>query len=389
MSPPLSIPAPRTGPLSITVLCGFLGSGKTTLLKRLLRESAARRFAVLVNDLSELAVDAELIGTAREGRGDKLVNLNRGSLGGALREKFRTALDALEADTTTDYLLIETSGGTQPAAIVEELTTRPGVRLDTFATVVDGLNLVRDHDSGRALLDSNFVDPSSPIALLRAQIAPASVLLISKADLLQRPQAEAIIAVLQQLNPRATIITMAYGSVKPEHLLDARTFRLRKNTPAASADDPEQFDLGSDVLADPRPFHPARLHALFTDRLPFGLHRSKGWLWLASRPLDVLVWNQSGSHFGLEWSGTWRAAMLADADGHLFPDERAALTARLANAHPVFGDRACELTIIGAARDRIVFLADLRACFCTEQEIVAWQRGETFPDPWPKTIRKV
>jgi len=389
MSPPLSIPAPRTGPLAVTVLCGFLGSGKTTLLKRLLRESAARRFAVLVNDLSELAVDAELIGTAREGRGDKLVNLNRGSLGGALREEFRAALDALEADTTTDYLLIETSGGTQPAAIVEELTTRPGVRLDTFATVVDGLNLVRDHDSGRALLDSNFVEPSSPIALLRAQIAPASVLLISKADLLKRPQAEAIIAVLQQLNPRATIITMAYGSVKPEHLLDARTFRLRKNTPAASADDPEQFDLGSDVLADPRPFHPARLYALFNERLPLGLHRSKGWLWLASRPLDVLVWNQSGSHFGLEWSGTWRAAMLADADGHLFPDERAALTARLANAHPVFGDRACELAIIGAARDRIVFLADLRACFCTEQEIVAWQRGETFPDPWPKTIRKV
>ena len=389
MSPPLSIPAPRTGPLSITVLCGFLGSGKTTLLKRLLRESAARRFAVLVNDLSELAVDAELIGTAREGRGDKLVNLNRGSLGGALREKFRTALDALEADTTTDYLLIETSGGTQPAAIVEELTTRPGVRLDTFATVVDGLNLVRDHDSGRALLDSNFVDPSSPIALLRAQIAPASVLLISKADLLQRPQAEAIIAVLQQLNPRATIITMAYGSVKPEHLLDARTFRLRKNTPAASADDPEQFDLGSDVLADPRPFHPARLHALFTDRLPFGLHRSKGWLWLASRPLDVLVWNQSGSHFGLEWSGTWRAAMLADPDGHLLPDERAALIARLADAHPVFGDRACELTIIGAASDRAVFLEELRACFCTDEEIAAWQRGETFPDPWPKTIREV
>ena len=390
MSPaPSTAPSPRTGALPVTVLCGFLGSGKTTLLKRLLRDGAAGRFAVLVNDLSELAVDAELIGTAREGRGDKLVNLNRGSLGGALREKFRAALEALAADPTTDYLLIETSGGTQPAAIVEDLTTRPGLRLDTFATVVDGLNLVRDHDSGRALLAANVVEPTSPVALLRAQIAPASVLLISKADLLQRAQAEAIIAVLQQLNPRATIITMAYGSVKPEHLLDARTFRLRKNTPAATADDPEQFDLGSDVLADPRPFHPQRLHTLFTQRLPLGLHRSKGWLWLASRPLDVLVWNQSGSHFGLEWSGTWRAAMLADPDGHLLPDERAALAARLATAHPIFGDRACELTIIGAAADRAVFLEDLRACLCTEAEIAAWQRGDEFPDPWPKTIRQV
>ena len=390
MSPaPSTAPPPRTGALPVTVLCGFLGSGKTTLLKRLLRDGAAGRFAVLVNDLSELAVDAELIGTAREGRGDKLVNLNRGSLGGALREKFRAALEALAADPTTDYLLIETSGGTQPAAIVEDLTTRPGLRLDTFATVVDGLNLVRDHDSGRALLAANVVEPTSPVALLRAQIAPASVLLISKADLLTRSQAEAIIAVLQQLNPRATIITMAYGSVKPEHLLDARTFRPRKNTPAATADDPAQFDLGSDVLADPRPFHPQRLHTLFTQRLPLGLHRSKGWLWLASRPLDVLVWNQSGSHFGLEWSGTWRAAMLADPDGHLLPDERAALAARLATAHPIFGDRACELTIIGAAADRAVFLEDLRACFCTDEEVAVWQRGDEFPDPWPKTIRRL
>jgi|694.fasta_scaffold44330_5 G3E family GTPase len=392
MSPSPSIPAPRTGALPVTVLCGFLGSGKTTLLKRLLRESAARRFAVLVNDLSELAVDAELLGEAREGRGDKLVNLNRGSIGGALRGKFRAALDELAADATTDYLLIETSGGTQPAAMVEELTTRPGVRLDTFATVVDGLNLLRDHDCGRALLAPDLADSQSAAALLLAQIAPASVLLISKADLLKRPQAEAIITVLQQLNPRATIITMAYGSVDAKHLLDARTFRPRKAPlPAAAqlADDPAQFDLGSDVLADPRPFHPARLHALFTQRLPLGLHRSKGWLWLASRPKDVFVWNQSGSHFGLEWAATWKAAILADPHAPFMREEMEALAASVAAAHPIFGDRACELTIIGTARDRAVFLDELRACFCTEEEIAAWQRGETFPDPWPKTFRKV
>lgn len=385
VAPPLP---PRTGPLSVTVLCGFLGSGKTTLLKRLLRDGPARRYAVLVNDLSELAVDAELIGEAREGRGDKLVNLNRGSLGGALREKFRAALDALAADATTDYLLIETSGGTQPAAIVEDLASHPGVRLDTFATVVDGLNLLRDHDSGRALLAPD-IDATSPAALLLAQIAPASVLLISKADLLKRTQAEAIIAVLQRLNPRATIITMAYGSVKPEHLLDARTFCPQKNAPAATSDDPARFDLGSDVLADPRPFHPARLHTLFTQRLPLGLHRSKGWLWLASRPMDVFVWNQSGSHFGLEWASTWKAAILADPHAPFMREEMDALAASVAAAHPIFGDRACELTIIGTARDRAVFLDELRACFCTEEEIAAWQRGDEFTDPWPKTIRKV
>jgi G3E family GTPase len=385
---PLTIP-PRTGALPVTVLCGFLGSGKTTLLKRLLRDSEDRRFAVLVNDLSELAVDAELIEEAREGRGDKLVNLNRGSLGGALREKFRAVLDELAADTTTDYLLIETSGGTQPAALVEDLTTRPGVRLDTFATVVDGLNLLRDHDYGRALLAPELADSQSAAALLLAQIAPASVLLISKADLLTRAQAQAIIAVLQQLNSSATIISMAYGSVDAKHLLNARTFRLRKNIRAATNDDPTQFDLGSDVLSDPRPFHPARLHTLFTQRLPLGLHRSKGWLWLASRPKDVFVWNQSGSYFGLEWAATWKAAILADPHAPFLREELETLAKSVAAAHPLFGDRACELTIIGAAHDRALFLEELRACFCTEEEIAAWQRGDKFTDPWPKTVRRI
>jgi G3E family GTPase len=382
--------AARRGPLPVTVLCGFLGSGKTTLLQRLLHRGPERRYAVLVNDLSDLAVDAELNGNMREGRGDKIVNLHRGSLGGALREQLRAALEELEADATTDYLLVETSGGTQPGALIEELLGRPGVRLDTFATLVDGLNLVRDYDGGRALLDADAAPASSPIALLRAQIAPASLLLVSKADRLTRPQADAIIAVLQQINRRATIITMAYGEVDAKYLIDARTFSASgpRATPAPP-DDPARFDLGSDVLADPRPFHPQRLHALFTERLPLGLHRSKGWLWLASRPADVFVWNQSGSQVGLEWSGTWRAAILDEPSVRLRPEERAALEARLAATHPVFGDRACELTIIGAARDRAVFLSDLRSCLCTEREVAAWQRGETFPDPWPQTMRTV
>ena len=384
---PAASPSP-TRKLPVTVLCGFLGAGKTTLLERLLRDGG-RRFAVIVNDLSELAVDAELIAEARGRNGAKLVNLNRGSLGGALREPFRAALAELSADAAADYLLIETSGGTEPAALVEELVAQPGVRLDTFATVVDGLNLLRDFDGGRALLDAPD-DPRSPRALLLAQLAPATVLLISKADLLTRPQAEAMIAVLQKLNPRATIITMAYGSVAPKHRLDTGRFRVRASAQdAAGPDDPARFDLGSDVLEDPRPFHPARLHALFTQRLPVGLHRSKGWLWLASRPADVIVWNQSGSQFGLELGGTWRAALLDDPQARLQPEEREALQARLAKAHPVFGDRACALTIIGAARDRAVFLDELRASLLTESEVAAWRRGETFPDPWPKTFRQL
>jgi len=395
-------------PLPITVLCGFLGSGKTTLVKRLLRDGGPRRFAVVVNDMSELEVDSELIQNAREGHKDQIFSLHGGSLGGtSLREKLNATLTQLEADSTVDYLLIETSGGTHPAALIDELTLRPGCRLDTFATVVDGLNLLRDYDSGNDLLSSEALQTRPALGLLLAQIVAASVLLFSKADLLQRAAAEAIIRILQQLNPRATIITMSYGSAEPRHLLDARTCRppqisnvcgsqkgekravssVSALTSHPSPDDPAAYDLGSDVLLDPRPLHPQRLHDLFSQRLGLGIYRSKGWLWLASRPDDVLVWNQAGSWFGLGFSGTWRSALLHESS--LLPEERTALQTRLAAAHPIFGDRGCELTVIGTARDRAVFLAELQACLCDENEVAAWQNGDSFPDPWPQTFRKI
>jgi G3E family GTPase len=387
--------------LPVTVLSGFLGAGKTTLLKRLLRESGARRYAIIVNDLSELAVDAELIEEAREGRGERIVALNGGSVGGAQLAPFREALSSIAQDDTIDYLLIETSGGTLPEAMIQELEKRPALRIDTFVTVVDGLNLLRDYDCGRALLAADVAGSTNPVGLLHAQIVAASVLLISKADLLKRPQAEAILRSLRRLNARANIITMAYGAVHPDVVTATRSFqhrggRGRKSTPpdetppsaTRAKDDPGVFDLGSDVLFDVRPFHPQRLYELFTQRLPLGVHRTKGWLWLASRPMDVLLWNQAGSYFGLEWVATWKAGVLIDPDARLFPEVRAALTERLAKAHPVFGDRHCELTVIGASRDRATFLRELQQCLCTDDEVVAWQSGTTFHDPWPKTLRR-
>lgn len=393
---------PRLGPLPITVLCGFLGAGKTTLLKRLLRESGARRYAVIVNDLSELAVDAELIEEAREGRGETLVALNGGSLGGTQRTPFREALSSIAENTAVDYLLIETSGGTHPDAMIQEIEAMPSLRLDAFVTVVDGLNLLRDYECGRALLAPGVSKAGTPSALLHTQIAAASVLLISKADLLKRPQAEAVLSALRQINATATIVTMAYGSVGAEYVTDTRSFRPRNRrrsgpsalppalpTAVVADDDPESFDIGSDTLYDVRPFHPQRLYELFTQRLPLGVHRTKGWMWLASRPLDVLLWNQAGSYFGLEWVATWKAGVLLDPAAKLFPEERTALAERLARTHPTFGDRHCELTVIGAARHRALFIDDLKQCLCTDEEVAAWQDGALFDDPWPRTIRRI
>lgn len=393
-------------PLPVTVLSGFLGAGKTTVLRRLLREQSAHRVAVIVNDLSELPVDAELVREAREGRHEIIVDLHGGSLGGALRVPFREALDALSADPEVTYLVIETSGGTHPAALIAELEGHPGLLLDTFATIVDGLNLLRDHDGGRYLLADPSPDDTSTRALLRTQIAAASRLLVAKADLLTREQAEQMLRVLQQVNPRASLMSMSYGRIPPERLLGtgswARRRSLEVRTPSghrrddtaveatdAALDDPNRFDLGAFTIRDPRPLHPVRLHTLIAEALPIGVHRSKGWLWLASRPLDVLVWHQSGSHVALEWAATWKAGILEDSSARLRPEERQALTAQVRAMHPVFGDRHCELTIIGHARDRAAFRQPLMDCFCTDDEIAAWQQGARFDDPWPQTLRRV
>lgn len=386
--------APERAPLPVTVVCGFLGAGKTTLLTRLLRDRPDRRFGLIVHDLSALAVDAEQLTELREERGEPLIALSDGALGGALRPALTAALAAMAADPRVDYLLVETSGSTQPASLVADILANPALRLDTFATVVDGLNLLRDHDGGHALVPAARHDPASTAALLLAQIEAASVLLVSKADRLTRPQAQAMLALLHALNPRALIVTMAYGQVDPSRVLASDSWHRRIGAVpragfAALPDDPAHYDLGAEVVRETRPFHPTRLHALFTEGLPLGVHRSKGWLWLASRPLDVLTWNQAGSYVSLGWAGTWKAGILDDPAARLGEEERRMLAAQVFAIDPEVGDRHCELTVIGHRGVRARFVEALRGCVLTDEEMAAWRGGAVFADPWPTTFRRV
>ena len=143
------------------------------------------------------------------------------------------------------------------------------------------------------------------------------------------------------------------------------------------------------VIRDKRPFHPQRLHQACQRHLGTGLYRTKGFLWLASRPGHVLLWQQSGSQITLELTGFWRAEMLHNRDGKLLAEEVVHLKTMLEKEHPVFGDRHVEITLIGLKPAREAFAAALEAAFCTDAEVDAWQRGETFPDPWPTELRRV
>ena len=230
--------------------------------------------------------------------------------------------------------------------------------------------------------------------LLAEQIAFASVIILTKIDTIPREVSDAQVRTLQKLQPKATIGLSAQAGLLLSQLdatpapnlsvLKNRADQLGLTRSSATASDVE-----ATIIRDPRPFHPQRLYDASRHQLGTGLYRTKGYLWLASRPGHVLLWQQSGSQIALELTGFWRAEVARNTDGRLLAEEVKLLKERLEAAHPVFGDRHNELTLIGLPHACEVFAEALRSALCTDEEIAAWQRGESFPDPWPQTLRSV
>lgn len=268
---------------------------------------------------------------------------------------------------------------------MEDILARPPLRLDGFVTLVDARSLAEDFELGERLVDLDEGDQVA--ALLVAQLQLATVILLTKTDKVSAQLVERIATNLTQVNPAARLYNVQYGKIAPDLVLDLGG--LHPVALQEISDWGSNCDIGSTVISDPRPLHPERLWKAYREQLGLGIHRSKGFLWLPSRDQDVLLWNQCGGMVEMELTAYWKASLVKNPDQRLFPEEIAALRQMLEGAHPVFGDRACELTIIGTAADRAIFADTLKQCFCTEEEIAAWQRGDTFPDPWPRTLRQV
>ena len=219
------------------------------------------------------------------------------------------------------------------------------------------------------------------------------MIILTKIDTVPKSAVDAQVRHLQQIQPRATIALSAQAglllpqleSVAPPDLLtlSKRAEQLNLIQQNSTAENVEAM-----VFRDPRPFHPQRLHEACCNKLGTGLYRTKGFLWLASRPGHVLLWQQSGSQISLELSGLWRAEIVKNLDGKLLPEEVDQLRDRLKTEHSIFGDRHNELTVIGMETDRNAFMSELQNALCTEQEIADWQAGASFSDPWPKSVRR-
>lgn len=390
--------------MKVTIISGFLGSGKTTLLRRLLREQKARSLGVIVNDMADLEVDGDLLraGERVSEEHGNFISLYAGSISGDRRTAFAQALEQWQDRSDLEHVLVETSGSTHPWPLIEELVKRLAYEIDTFVTLLDVKAFIEDYGAGKLLFEELIRNEAqrkrSTANLLAEQIQFADLILLTKTDRIRTEDLPFVIKCLEILNPQAKVLPVTYGQIPAARLLGSGGFSLGRVRLLANAwrqsssetlGEAESYDISSSVVCEARPFHPRRLWTLFRTRLGRGIHRSKGFIWMASRDAQVLLWNQAAGSIDLELLAYWKAAVVKDPLCKLLPEEIQLLQKELEKTDPIFGDRLNELTIIGTARDRETFTRELQACFCTPEEIRRWQNGATFDDPWPKELRKV
>lgn len=390
--------------LPVTVLSGFLGAGKTTVLSHILNNRDGKRVAVIVNDMSEINIDSAIIQNevSLNRSEEKLVEMSNGCICCTLREDLLEEVNNLAKDGRFDYLVIESTGISEPLPVAETFTfaDEDGVSLsdvadlDTMVTVVDAVNFLKDYDEAKYLQETGESlgdeDERSVADLLVDQVEFADVILVSKTDLVSGDEVNRLTAILKTLNTQARIIPITNGKVDTDDVLSTGSFNFERAQQAPGwlaemrgehVPETEEYGIASFGYEARRPFHPEKFFAFLHGTEKYGkLLRSKGYFWLATRPQYAGQWSQAGGiarygFGGMFWSAVPRSR---------WPDDPEYLESIQSSWVEPFGDMRQELVFIGQGLDEERVRAALDACLLSDDEMLAGREfWETLPDPFP------
>lgn len=393
--------------LPVTVLSGYLGSGKTTVLNHVLNNRSGLKVAVIVNDLSEVNIDASLI---KEGSGlsrtnEKLVEMSNGCICCTLREDLLREVEKLAKENRFDYILIESTGVGEPVPVAQTFTyidEEQGIdlsqfcQLDCMVTVVDAYRFWHDFSSGETLLERSQAvgqdDTRDVVDLLIDQIEFCDVLLLNKCDLVNEDELQELEGILRKLQPRAKLIRTEHGRLDPAEILNTGLFDFDEASASAGwikemekqdhTPETEEYGISSFVYERAKPFHPGRLMKWMED-WPAEVVRAKGIVWLATRHSIAQSLSQAGPSVQFGPSGYWIAALPEDERKAMHQEE----PELAAGWHSVYGDRINKLVLIGIDMDRAGIVSSLDDCLLTTEELE--QDWSLLPDELPNVSHPI